>query len=499
MQNQLPGRHAGRINMKYYFKRRNIQILALWAVICLVALCTLGGIFIAVWVLIDQPVPDSSAMVRTPTVISTPTPIIIVVSSTSASPETVTATPIPDHSPEASNTLDIPTDVVATVPVFDSSPSSRLTSTNANPDLTLVPTLDENDAYLVQASDTLDSVAQHFAVSAEDIRSANGMVGDTILTGQKLLIPQNGAFTPSPWRFSTLNTSDYSAALKMDRFTMHYVPGSYPANAIDALAELEQIALDHLELMYGTALQKSFGIYVAGSLFQSPDQGLRGRSFSSGWVNFYLFDGSGNFFDQQYMAVHELTHLYTWNTFGPPVSTMLSEGAAVYSGLKLIDKSDASNRIPLNQFCAAHLEQNALPSLTSPLTFLGHNYDLVNYYSAGCFYGYLLETYGVEKAGKIYSQGNYSQVYGQTLEALEREWHASLVQESLEGIDTAELVSLTRDLSMKYKSFFPKFTGTQNQVKAYRLLDQARIALLENRFSEARQRLQDMQVVLDSN
>ena len=339
--------------------------------------------------------------------------------------------------------------------------------------------------HVVQAGETLVSIALQYGLSEADLRTANAMIGDAILTGQRLTIPAGPLQPPLAWKFSILEgnlDTAYPLASERTRFSLHYTSGTYPAQDPDALANLVQLSLDHIESVMQATLSGRFNIYATGSLFNPPDQLLRGRSFSLQRRSFFLHDGTGNATDQQYIITHEMTHLFSWNVFGQPVSTMLSEGAAVYSGMSAIT---GSTHIPLGQFCAAYMKAGVLPWVSGSLSFQGHILDLQNYYAAGCFVGYLIETYGPQPFGKVYSTGNFESAYGSSLYNLEADWRAVLkTQENLVTLDTARLVAQVKSVEDTYSSFFPVFRGTAQQVEAYRILDYARLALLEGRFDD---------------
>jgi hypothetical protein len=312
------------------------------------------------------------------------------------------------------------------------------------------------------------------------------MVGDAIFPGQKLIIPTNTPLQPTPWQFSQLDPAAYPVSYPTDRFTLHYASGTYAANNVEILAALEQTSLEHIERIYDAPLEGTFDIYLAGSLYAPPNRGLRGKSISAGWTNYLLFDGSGNAAEQQYMHAHELTHLYAWQVFGVPVSVMLSEGAAVYAAAELVADT---GRLPPPLFCAAHLQLNVLPQVSGSLSYEGHIFDLVNYYSAGCFVGYLVETYGPEKFAQLYPTNDFTGIYGKSARALEDDWRAHLGALQMDGVEPGQLVAITAEISDTYRDFLPVFSGTPTQIKAYRLLDQARIAMLENRLIDARLKL----------
>jgi len=348
----------------------------------------------------------------------------------------------------------------------------------------------------VQPGETVGIIANQYGLTSQTLRTINHMAGDAILPGQQLWISPTLESSPDAYHFSTLNEDRlnivYPLSLEEERFSLHYTPNTYPAMDPQSVALLIGRSLTHIEILFGTPIYHHVDVYAAGSLFEAPEQILRGRSFSAHWRTLFLHDGTGNAADQQYIIAHELTHLYAWNVFGIPSSVMLSEGAAVYSGMMLIS---GSNHLPIKVFCAAYLQAGQLPDIAASLRFNGHILNLPNYYAAGCFVGYLVETYGPEKFGMLYPTNNFDNVYGKTVWALEQEWRETLFNISI-SFKPDDLVSAVNEVQTAYANFLPAFSGTQTQRNAYYHLDLARLALLEGRFNDVTLNLEAFQDAL---
>ena len=346
--------------------------------------------------------------------------------------------------------------------------------------------------YLVAAGDTLQSIAAAQGIEPGALRAANYMAGDAILPGQQLRIPLPGETPVLPaYQFSLLE-GDLAAAYPLSwdsgDFTLHYAADSFTAIDPQAVSNLVANALANDTYIFQATLPYHFDVYTAGSVFAPPNRALRGRSFSSSLRYHFLHDGTGSATDQQYIAAHELTHLYTWNVFGVPVSVMLSEGAATYAGMRMV--ADSAH-LPLDTFCAAYLQADALPYISTALGYNGHNIDLENYYAAGCFVGYLIEVYGPASFGALYPTGDYAGVYGQSLVGLEADWRAYTATLSIPSwLDANALVAQVSAVTSAYENFFPYFSGSAVQMEAYYHLDQARLALLEARLSDSAASLQ---------
>ncbi|MDX9955915.1 MAG: protein kinase [Anaerolineae bacterium] len=165
---------------------------------------------------------------------------------------------------------------------------------------------------------------------------------------------------------------------------------------------------------------------------------------------------------------------------GLPVSAMLSEGAAVSTGMSAVA---GEGHLPLRVFCAAYDLAGKLPRVSGNLSYQGHIRDLENYYAAGCFVQYLLDAYGPEKFAQLYPTGDYRGVYGKSLTALESDWVASLAEYHAEvAFEPETLVEAVDAVAAAYEQLFSSFRGTPEEMRAYRVLDGARIALIEGDF-----------------
>ncbi len=390
--------------------------------------------------------------------------------------------------------------------------------------LTATPTLSADEAnkvvHTVKAGDTLGEIAKRYDVTVAEIVTANNLSSDIIWVGQNLTIPvppppptatptatptptvtPTPTITPTPtWGPTILEgnlpADDLSAAYPETsgprRFTLHYRADTYSAQDIAAVQAMVSGGMAHIEETFRATLAGTFDIYIAGSLFAAPNarDGIalqRGRTFAEARRIFFLHDGTGTPADQQYTLTRELTYLFTWQVFGPPTSTLLSEGVAVYMGMTSIAGSEY---IPLRTFCAAYYQAGKLPRVSRPLRFENHILDLQNYYAAGCFVQYLVETYEPEKFRAVYRSGDYEGVYGASLEALEVAWIAEL-----EAADVAvpfepeTLINAVAVVSRVYTTLFANFRGTAAQLTAYKTLDAARVALLEGDFATVNQKL----------
>lgn len=415
--------------------------------------------------------------------------------------EIVTDTPIEYHLTELSAMPPLATITTAAVdglalandnrePLITPSPFQPSTAASATATTSMaVPSLPPaagrqiDGEYRIVEGETLQQAAAELGVSVEQLRAVNAMYGDALLPGQRLIVPSGETAEPIPWQYASLDkdqsNANYPLWIDAGRFRLHYMPGTLPAADPQAVAAMMERGIIHVENTFNAPLPGTFDVYVAGTLYEPPNRYLRGRSFSQDRKVFFLHDGSGDAVNQQYLAAHEMTHMYAWNQWGQPFSFLLSEGAAVYTGMKMIE---GSGYLPIRAFCAVYQQQGRLPVLfnKNDIEFWrGHSNNLVNYYSGGCLVGYLLETYGVEKFSQVYHTLEFEQVYGKDLEQLEWEWKSSISQDDIpENLDPTRYIAAVDQFVAANGIFYESFSPTQQIFQAYLALDDARLALL---------------------
>ena len=136
--------------------------------------------------------------------------------------------------------------------------------------------------------------------------------------------------------------------------------------------------------------------------------------------------------------------------------------------------------------CKLLYDAGSLPNIAGELGYLGHNYDLENYYAAGCFVGFLLDIYSPAKVGEVYPTSNYGSVFGKNLAALESDFEAAVaIQTAVQGVDPVAFAAQMDKVSRTYRSFFPSFSPTAKTLERYRLLDHARLELLKGNLAQS--------------
>jgi len=372
------------------------------------------------------------------------------------------------------------------------------TSTEAS----TTPATQGGQTHTVKAGETLGGIALQYGVSVEALQQANDLNSDIIRVGQELAIPggdvaattpetiatpASGATSGITWQPSILTgnlAAAYARTETRDRYILHYPADSRPARELDAVLAMVDAAVTQIEGPLGIHLDSTFDVYVAERLFAGEDIALRGRSFSSQRRLFFLWDGTGDAADRQYIITHESTHTFTWNAIAQPASVILHEGVAVFTGMPNYENAGYIN---LDDFCAVFHRAGRLPLPTGAMNFQGHIYDLTTYYSAGSFVRYLIHTYGAEKFTRLYASGDYVIIYGESLRALQEAWLAQLNARELPAdLDAEALVQYVDEVGRTYRQLFANFGGAPAEMRAYRALDKARTSTLAGRFTEAR-------------
>jgi hypothetical protein len=124
--------------------------------------------------------------------------------------------------------------------------------------------------------------------------------------------------------------------------------------------------------------------------------------------------------------LHEIVHIYAPNS-----NRFLAEGLAVYVHTKLGGNPAFPNfGEDLRRSAVRSLsEVNSLEALNrvrTPRPLSSVMDEKLAYVLAGSFVGFLIERYGLPLFRSLYETDHCEQVYGKSLETLEREWRLSL-------------------------------------------------------------------------
>jgi hypothetical protein len=262
---------------------------------------------------------------------------------------------------------------------------------------------------------------------------------------------------------------------------LHHRSEAFARADIDHFARDGASAVRHVERLLGARLRGPVDYYLAWAIFPPPDPGLRGYNRWGERVIFQLYDGSGTRLERQYLAAHELTHQIAADSIGGAVSTMLSEGLAMYAGQRYLV---ADGHVSLDGFSRAALDDGRLIPITrlsdGSVRFMGRLPQRYPYDEAGSFVGFLVRTYGMPEFKRVYTSGHYVEVYGKDLSALEAEWRAYLRSDRAAGPfapDSPRYLDGIEAVQAAYERLFAALESRRPvPLAAYQALDAARIA-----------------------
>lgn len=297
----------------------------------------------------------------------------------------------------------------------------------------------------------------------------------------------------SSWAPSMLRMNlaeNYPRFYRRPHFTLYYQPGTYTEAHLDETLALVEESLALVEASLGATMEERFEVLVAGTLYARPNAHLRG--LSAGDINqvYVLHDGTGTDADNAYFFAHELAHLVAAHVYGnPEESIMLSEGLATWAAMPALE---AGGYLPAGEWCAAMDAAGMIAPLvdieTDREAFKGHIRHPATYFGAGCFTGYLIDTYGLESFREVYTTSAYTTVYGKTLAELDAEWRATLAARWAQAptLDAARLRSAEQQVAETYAYVFYHYED-ENPVyyEAYLAADRARVALWKGDFEAA--------------
>lgn len=448
------------------------------------------------------------AVTPVPAASETPASAAAAIETTTQSPSGAMATPTTTSTPQIVPSLTV---TLSPTPTAGDSLTSTPDAASATPWI-----------HVVTSGETLTSIAAEYGVTIEEIMESNDLEDrNNIWEGQVLTIGEAGtsaAATPSltPMAQGSADASATDNSLTVTPMTgppdlppsstdgtgypltqispsgsirIHYQPGTYPEATMETLAPMLDQILFELQQAMGKFLDRQVDVYLAGTLFaQNP--ALQGLSVSREYRTSVLVNGAFHQGEEYYILGHELTHVAATNLLGPASSTMIHEGLATYLPQKYLVQQ--ANYLPIYEICAAAQQTDAfIPASTliqygyGANGFGGHIRTFFHYNLAGCFAGYLVETYGMGKMDAVYDSGDYYNVYGMTLAELDEAW-----QQWLSGVDVSvnaqAFVDMVETVANAYEQYVRASVGGRHaNYPAYLHLNRARLATNQGALDEA--------------
>lgn len=247
---------------------------------------------------------------------------------------------------------------------------------------------------------------------------------------------RNGVFINAPVficlvLLSTLGITQSHDHIKRELTKTIDVKGSVIIHCIDSTFTHDELTLlqyncslycDSIRSFYGIEDKRLTHLYI----YPSNDHmkkfvGTANASIAKPWMN-ELHIAKENLGSLKHELVHTLLAPYGNFPFDISWSTGLTEGAAVaveenYDGIRDCD-----------EYAASILQLRLAKGVNDIMSFTGFAAQASgkSYTLAGSFSKYLIKQYGSEKFLSLYTTRDYDGIYGKTVEALEREWIASL-------------------------------------------------------------------------
>lgn len=453
---------------------------------------------------------------HTPTLESTPTSDTLTPTLT---PTHISKSPTPTH--EATPTITPTLSLVNTT-----SATPQPITVKHTPTATGTPSTQMKVAqHTVAEGETLWGIAEQYGVNVSQIVVHNDIEDqDEILAGQRLVIPlqelaasdlsagatptlgstvsvtlaERDSSSPADWAPSLIGGNldkNYPLATlsSSGSLRIHYQPNTYPASNLDRLSATADQLLADIETKLGGDLNQPVDLYLAGTLF-AVNPALQGYTQSGLYRTFVLINGTFHLGETEYMLAHELTHIVSTYTFGYPSSVMLHEGLATHLPQKYL--TEGAGYLPHEVICATTMQTPQFRSAVElaqlgygATQFGGHIRTFVNYNLSGCFVGYLIETFGMEKLAQVYSGGNYQAVYGHSLSELDADWqdHLTTVETAIDAVRFTQAID---EVARAYETYIAASSGGIHANRAaYLHLNQARLAANRGQLDQARSEL----------
>ncbi len=239
-----------------------------------------------------------------------------------------------------------------------------------------------------------------------------------------------------------------------ENYTFYYTESTITKPELERIAEIQEDIFDFVSGFLGVEYTKKIGYYLHPSReeFKSFAGGYVGESGKVHW----LCEMCGTHYCTNWKGdPHEITHILSFE-IGLP-STLFMEGLAIYvSDVYFGEESYSRSKILL--------ENDAVvpPSdLVRSLDFREHD-PVVSYNVAGSFVAFMIETYGIERFLRLYSESpttyasidmNTERIYGKSFEDLENEWISFLQAyeyEVLEIKDCKEMIEKSGKIYFYY-------------------------------------------------
>ena len=212
-----------------------------------------------------------------------------------------------------------------------------------------------------------------------------------------------------------------------DHYVYYYRPNSAAASDIDKIITEQERVFNQLNELLGTQYNQKIHTYIFNDLADAGFTDKTGQAFPILNTIEVIYGADGYTIGKRGISAHEVTHIITFNAWGPTDLRMLSEGIAVYMEHVTYDsESDYTGSQMVVASLATHGDLPSIESLASDFEQFDTN---ISYPVSGSFAGYIIRRFGMEKFRKLFTEGrsdhftsDFISVYGVSLSEVENTW-----------------------------------------------------------------------------
>jgi hypothetical protein len=214
---------------------------------------------------------------------------------------------------------------------------------------------------------------------------------------------------------------------KSEHYVYYYRPNSAAATDISKIEKEQERVFTQLNQLLGTHYDQKIHVYIFNDLADAGFTDKTGQAFPIMNTIEVIYGIDGFTIGKRGISAHEVTHIITFNAWGPTDLRVLSEGIAVY--MEHMTYENENDYGSSQMIVAALNAHDALPDIES----LARNFEQfdtnISYPVSGSFAGYLIHRFGMDKFRTLFTQGrskhfsaDFQSVYGISLSEVESTW-----------------------------------------------------------------------------
>lgn len=212
-----------------------------------------------------------------------------------------------------------------------------------------------------------------------------------------------------------------------EHYVYNYRPNSAAAADIDQIETEQERVFTQLNQLLGTQYNQKIHVYIFNDLADAGFTDKTGQAFPILNTIEVIYGVDGYTIGKRGISAHEVTHIITFNGWGPTDLRILSEGIAVYmEHVTYDDETDYGGSQMVVAALTAHGNLPDIESLASDFEQFDTN---ISYPVSGSFAGYIIRRFGMDKFRKLFTEGrsdhfvaDFQSVYGISLADVENTW-----------------------------------------------------------------------------